>query len=580
MKIPKVIPPPKSVKKVPRVIPARSPLKAKGAPAVYPKPSQAVAPRPSLSPSLPVTVAPKPSPSQAPSLADMELGQLGLVSGKDNDSDKEALAFLALSVPEWWWQDHKEETWILVETVEQHSEDSEVEVFLVSAKDNDKVALALLVPDWWWQDHKEETWTLVEKHSDDGEVEVCLVAAKDNDKEALASSVPEWWWQDHKEETLVEKHPSEADCEMELGQLGLVAAKDNDKEALALASSVPEWWWQDHKEETLVEKHPSEADCEMELGQLGLVAAKDNDKEALALALAVPDWWWQDHKETTWTLVEVEEHSKDGEVEIGLVSNDKDKDQEALALSVPDWWWQDHKEITWTFIEEHPSEADCAMELGLVPGKDNVKEALALSVQNKVEVCHPGPSPRWKASRKQAKARNAKLDDKRVLSKVEVRHLDSSQEACYQDKFSCGRSVSQLVMDLWDGKVSLCDPFLKLTVFDTTDRKTNERILLCTDSRRLLALKEFAKISGDERMLVNINFFSEDTINTVRRYHLNCDHTHGYDVRLRRRLHKEPPPKRIRRSEPPPKRIRRSNRDKQGQKQHVSRGVKFRRHKI
>ena len=82
-----------------------------------------------------------------------------------------------------------------------------------------------------------------------------------------------------------------------------------------------------------------------------------------------------------------------------------------------------------------------------------------------------------KAFSKRAKARYAKLDDKRELSRVEVRELRYSQLSC-RETFQCGRSVSQLVQDLLDRKVSLSAPFLRLTVFETTDEKTNEPILL------------------------------------------------------------------------------------------------------
>ena len=116
----------------------------------------------------------------------------------------------------------------------------------------------------------------------------------------------------------------------------------------------------------------------------------------------------------------------------------------------------------------------------------------------------PYPSPQkfgigrsGKAFSKRAKSRYAKLDDKRELSKVEVRELRYSQLSC-KATFQCGRSVSQLVQDLLDRKVSLFAPFLRLTVFET-----NEPILRCTDNRRLFALKEYAKRSGKDRVMVN-----------------------------------------------------------------------------
>ena len=62
-------------------------------------------------------------------------------------------------------------------------------------------------------------------------------------------------------------------------------------------------------------------------------------------------------------------------------------------------------------------------------------------------------SPRKKNRRgswKHARARNAKLDDKRrELSRVEVRELRYSQLSC-KETFQCGRSISQLVQHLFE----------------------------------------------------------------------------------------------------------------------------------
>ena len=100
----------------------------------------------------------------------------------------------------------------------------------------------------------------------------------------------------------------------------------------------------------------------------------------------------------------------------------------------------------------------------------------------------PYPPPKklrrsGKAFSKRSKARYAKLDDKRELSKVEVQELRYSQLSC-KETFQCGRSVSQLVQDLLDRKVSLFAPFLRLTVFETTDEETNDPILRCIDNQR------------------------------------------------------------------------------------------------
>ena len=148
----------------------------------------------------------------------------------------------------------------------------------------------------------------------------------------------------------------------------------------------------------------------------------------------------------------------------------------------------------------------------------------------------PYPPPKklrrsGKAFSKRSKARYAKLDDKRELSKVEVQELRYSQLSC-KETFQCGRSVSQLVQDLLDRKVSLFAPFLRLTVFETTDEETNDPILRCIDNQRLFALKEYAKKSGKDRLMVNVNLFSQNTLTQVQRFIQNSYDTDGRDVRF------------------------------------------------
>lgn len=93
----------------------------------------------------------------------------------------------------------------------------------------------------------------------------------------------------------------------------------------------------------------------------------------------------------------------------------------------------------------------------------------------------------------------------------------------------------KLVNDLLARKVSLSAPFLQLTVFETTDERTNETILRCIDNRRLYALKQFAKKSGQDPVMVNIKLFSQETLMQVQQYQQfiqNCDDTNGDAVRL------------------------------------------------
>eukprot|EP00434_Breviolum_minutum_P033019 symbB.v1.2.029210.t1/scaffold3171.1/size96351/10 len=112
---------------------------------------------------------------------------------------------------------------------------------------------------------------------------------------------------------------------------------------------------------------------------------------------------------------------------------------------------------------------------------------------------------------------------------VEVQELRYSQLSC-KETFQCGRSVSQLVQDLLDRKVSLFAPFLRLTVFETTDEETNDPILRCIDNQRLFALKEYAKKSGKDRLMVNVNLFSQNTLTQVQRFIQNSYDTDGRDV--------------------------------------------------
>ena len=112
-----------------------------------------------------------------------------------------------------------------------------------------------------------------------------------------------------------------------------------------------------------------------------------------------------------------------------------------------------------------------------------------------------------KASSKRAKAAGyAMQDDKKILTEVDVAQLRYSQLSI-KPTFQCGRSVVQLVKDLWDGKVKVCAPFLQLSVFETTDH-TGKPILRCIDNRRLYALKQYALLC-DDPIVVTVNFFSE-----------------------------------------------------------------------
>ena len=98
--------------------------------------------------------------------------------------------------------------------------------------------------------------------------------------------------------------------------------------------------------------------------------------------------------------------------------------------------------------------------------------------------------------------------------------------------FQCGRCIHNLVEQLIDGTVSVSDHFLRLSVFERTNERTNTVELRCKDNRRLWALKEYAKKSK-KRVMAHCDLFDERTVMEVRRYIANSDATDGNDVILR-----------------------------------------------
>ena len=104
------------------------------------------------------------------------------------------------------------------------------------------------------------------------------------------------------------------------------------------------------------------------------------------------------------------------------------------------------------------------------------------------------------------------LDDKKFRRiKIDARELRYSQLSC-KETFQCGRSVWDLINDLWTGRVRLSARFLQLTVFETRDKNSNGVVLKCINNRRLFALKKFAKRCGNRPVMVNANVFSEDSL--------------------------------------------------------------------
>ena len=148
---------------------------------------------------------------------------------------------------------------------------------------------------------------------------------------------------------------------------------------------------------------------------------------------------------------------------------------------------------------------------------------------------HQPKTSRTRRSRKtasrRAKSRDAKLDDKRSF--VNIEKLRYSQAGC-SNVFQCGRTIRQLVQDLVSGKVKLSAPFLRLTVFETTDEMTRQRIFRCIDNRRLLALKTYAAYSGKAGMMVRVRLHDKETVDDFQRFAQNTDQTSGWNVKVRR----------------------------------------------
>jgi len=141
---------------------------------------------------------------------------------------------------------------------------------------------------------------------------------------------------------------------------------------------------------------------------------------------------------------------------------------------------------------------------------------------------------RPKQRTRRGSGKSKRSSDQSKPTRLPLRDLYYSQLSC-KETFQCGRSVSQLVKDLLHRKVSLHASFLTLTVFETIDKETNRTILRCIDNRRLWALKEYAKKSGNYGLMVNANLFSQSTLTQVQRFIHNSDRTDGKDVRIRKK---------------------------------------------
>ena len=236
------------------------------------------------------------------------------------------------------------------------------------------------------------------------------------------------------------------------------------------------------------------------------------------------DWWWQDWRWNSWNFTEKWSQ--------GPADNDEDDGLEQQASD-------DYEVVT---VEEEGDHDDLVKQTQQVLERNRgQKRGSGSRSPVKIQFHRSGKQGKHgrstlrsgKASSKRAKTRYAKRDGQGKLTKLEVGELRYSQLSC-KETFQCGRSISQLVQDLLRQRVSLSAAFLRLTVFETIDEKTKEPILRCIDNRRLYALKEYAKRSGKDRVMVNVNLFSQNTLKQCQRFIQNSDETEGRNVRLRR----------------------------------------------
>ena len=291
------------------------------------------------------------------------------------------------------------------------------------------------------------------------------------------------------------------------------------------------------------EKEPSQANYKMEVDMV-------SDKEALSVDDNNFGQWnylhqkWDDEKasnELAWSKWDDEKASN----ELAWSKWDDEKASNELAWSK----WEDEKasnELAWSETwyrggDNDTDEYEYIIEEHIDDVINRTKEVLrrhrgTAAYRSSKRGRSPQPSKRPRSRRAKAR-RNAKQQDKTKYSKVLLSELRYSQESC-KETFQCGRKMSQLAQDLLDRKVRLSAPFMRLTVFETTDPKTKEPILRCIDNRRLYALKEYAKKKGKDRLMVNVELFDKYTLKQVQRFMQNSDNTDGRSVRLRKNTNK------------------------------------------
>ncbi len=320
--------------------------------------------------------------------------------------------------------------------------------------------------------------------------------------------------------------------------------KEKDMERKGIYPSSSDGTWNSRAKETWIqEERYQEIDAPSSDGTWNSRAKETWIQEERYQEIDTPssDRTWNSRAKETWRYQEIDASSSDG------TWNSRAKDTWIQDETWSNWTWNtwNSKETKWIQNKGY-KEKDMEREEQIRRTKE-VLQRHRRQGAGKRRRCPRRPSwPPPKKNRKGqsgkarkcAKERDAKLGEEQKKSKVDVEELRFSQSSC-KETFQCGRSVPQLVQDLLDRKVSLSAPFLRLTVFDTTDEKTGEPILRCIDNRRLFALKEYAKKCGNDYhpVMVNVNLYSisQDTLKQVRRFIQNSDSTDGRDVRMRKK---------------------------------------------
>lgn len=214
---------------------------------------------------------------------------------------------------------------------------------------------------------------------------------------------------------------------------------------------------------------------------------------------------------------------------LGKWEDDKARTMEELALPEKACCLVNDQNSTW--------DDDEAMKEDQLEDSDNeahenlIRESLEVLQRHRAQA---SVEPKKNTKKRRHNAKFAELDKHVELTKVNVDDLRYSQRGC-SECFTCGRSVWQLVRDLERGNVRLSAPFLRLTVFETRDERTEQTVLRCIDNRRLYAFKEYARRCPKYPLMVNVNLFSYNTLMQTQRFIHNSDDTDGFSVHLRKR---------------------------------------------